>query len=300
MSLSNQQINSSVDGFSTPGELADVRLPATSRRQSRISKSDVAARRAERQLDLVIDLLATEQALGCGQEYEAGDEPKMIELSIIMPCLNQADTVGNCVLKAQYAFERLNIVGEVIVVDSGSRDDSVEIAESLGAQVVHADSADYITALRTGMQAAQGNYWLIGDADDSFDFSQAGRFYDKLLAGADIAQGCRLAASGGRIMPNATSTRRRIFISLASFCTKPFRKVQATDAFCSVKAISRAAYERIGEDKLSFTTHAGLLAFGRNLSVSEVPIAIHPVLSKSGYARTRFHDFVTILRKLFV
>lgn len=300
MSLSNQQINSSADGFSTPGELADVRLPTTRQRPSRISESDGAARRAERQLDLVIDLLAVEQTMACGPELDAGDASDTIELSIIMPCLNQADTVGNCVLKALYAFERLNITGEVMVVDSGSRDDSVEIAESLGAKVVHADSADYIAALRTGMQVAKGNYLLMGDADDSFDFSQAGKFYEKLLSGADIVQGCRLSAGGGRIMPDAVSTRRRIFIALTNMCTYPFRKVQATDAFCSVKAISREAYAQIGDERLTFTTHAGLLAFGRDLRVNEVPIAIHPVRCKSGYARTRFHDFVTILRKLFV
>ena len=299
MSLTNQQIYSSVDGFSTPGELADVRLPATGRDRARDSKADAVARRAERQLDLVIDLLAAEQSLGCGQASTASEIPGSIELSVIMPCLNQADTVGNCVLKAQYAFERLNISGEVIVVDSGSRDDSVEIAESLGARVVHADGSDYVSALRAGLEASEGNYLMMGDADDSFDFSQVDKFYDKLLAGAEMAQGCRLAAGGGRIMPSAVSTRRRIFIWLANLSTKPFRKVQATDAFCSVKAISRAAYERIGESGFAFTTHAGILAFHRDLRVREVPIAIHPILSKSGYARTRFRDLLTILRNLF-
>src|SRR5207253_4146370 len=99
-----------------------------------------------------------------------------IELSIIMPCLNEAKSVGACVEKARGFLERLRISGEIIVADNGSTDNSREIADALGVRVVSVTSRGYGSALRGGISAARGEYVIMGDADDSYDFSKLDAF----------------------------------------------------------------------------------------------------------------------------
>ena len=124
-------------------------------------------------------------------------------LSIVMPCLNEHETVGICVTKAVRTLREHNIDGEVIVADNGSTDGSIEIAESLGARVVHVPAKGYGSALMGGIEAALGQYVLMGDADDSYDFSEAPKFLARLKDGYDLVQGCRLPAGGGTVIPGA-------------------------------------------------------------------------------------------------
>ena len=113
------------------------------------------------------------------------------ELSVVMPCLNESLTLGTCIRKAQAAIERLGIRGEVIVADNGSTDGSQALAEELGARVVPIESRGYGSALRGGIAAARGRYVIMGDSDDSYDFTQLGDFIAKLDEGYDLVMGNR-------------------------------------------------------------------------------------------------------------
>ena len=114
-----------------------------------------------------------------------------IELSIVMPCLNEADTVGTCIEKALKACKEHDISAEIIIADNGSTDASRSIAESLGARVVPVEERGYGAALMGGIDAARGEYVIMGDADDSYDFLDIFKFVEELRKGNDIVQGCR-------------------------------------------------------------------------------------------------------------
>src|SRR5438445_10464485 len=124
-----------------------------------------------------------------------------VEVSVVMPCLNEADTLRKCIEKAQTALRDNDIAGEIIVADNGSTDHSPLIAASMGARVIHVDAKGYGHALMGGIAAARGKFIVMGDADDSYDFLQIPAFVKKLRAGAELVQGCRLPVGGGRIMP---------------------------------------------------------------------------------------------------
>ncbi|HMJ88253.1 MAG TPA: glycosyltransferase family 2 protein, partial [Candidatus Acidoferrum sp.] len=128
---------------------------------------------------------------------------RAIELSIVMPCLNEADTLESCIRKAQQALTENNICGEVIIADNGSTDVSREIAERLGARVICVKQPGYGSALMGGIEAARGRYVIMGDADDSYDFGEIPKFIEKLRSGYGLVQGCRFQSGGGRIMPGA-------------------------------------------------------------------------------------------------
>ena len=122
------------------------------------------------------------------------------EFSVVMPCLNEARTVGRCIDKAQRALRELGVHGEVIVADNGSTDGSPDIARKHGARVVHVPRRGYGSALQAGIAAAHGRYVLMGDADDSYDFSQPGPFLERLRRGDDLVMGNRFR---GGIRPGA-------------------------------------------------------------------------------------------------
>ena len=113
------------------------------------------------------------------------------ELSIIMPCLNEEETVGVCVRKAITALREAGIAGEVIVADNGSTDGSIELAQAEGARVVNIEQKGYGNALKGGILASRGGYILMADSDDSYDFSHAPRFVNELRAGSDLVMGNR-------------------------------------------------------------------------------------------------------------
>jgi glycosyltransferase involved in cell wall biosynthesis len=123
-----------------------------------------------------------------------------LELSVVMPCLNEELTVGVCVEKAVRTMRQLGIAGEVVVVDNGSTDASVAIAEQAGARVLHQPLKGYGNALRKGFAEAHGKFIVMGDCDDSYDFTDLGRFVERLRGGADVVMGNRLK---GEIKPGA-------------------------------------------------------------------------------------------------
>ncbi len=123
-----------------------------------------------------------------------------VELSIIMPCLNEAETLEKCIMKARIFFERSGVSGEIVVGDNGSTDGSQEIARRCGARVVHVPIRGYGAALSSAIAAAQGMYCVMGDSDDSYDFSNLDSFIEELRAGADLVMGNRFL---GGIAPDA-------------------------------------------------------------------------------------------------
>jgi len=127
----------------------------------------------------------------------------MVELSVVMPCLNEADTLASCIGKARRALDAHGIGGEIVVADNGSTDGSQEIARANGARVVDVPERGYGAALAAGFAAATGTYVVMGDADDSYDFGEIPRFLAKLREGYDLVQGCRLPSGGGTVMPGA-------------------------------------------------------------------------------------------------
>lgn len=113
----------------------------------------------------------------------------LILLSIIMPCLNEEETLQLCISKSIAYINNSRCMAEVIVADNGSTDKSVEISESLGVRVIHVANKGYGSALRAGIEAASGKYIIMGDADDSYDFSDVGAFIEKLEEGYDLVMG---------------------------------------------------------------------------------------------------------------
>ncbi|VEP17042.1 putative glycosyl transferase [Hyella patelloides LEGE 07179] len=128
------------------------------------------------------------------------DKQDLVEVSIVMPCLNEAETLATCVRKAQSYLSENNVSGEVIVADNGSSDGSQQIARSMNARVVNVPTRGYGSALKEGIAAARGQYIIMGDADDSYDFSRLNPFVQKLRQGYDLVMGNRFR---GGIAPGA-------------------------------------------------------------------------------------------------
>jgi len=132
-----------------------------------------------------------------------------VELSIVMTCLNEAETLASCINKAQGFLHKHGIIGEVIIADNGSTDGSQEIARYCGGRVVPVTTPGYGNALMGGIGAARGKYVIMGDADDSYDFSQLMPFLIKLREGYELVQGCRLPSGGGTVSRGAMPLSHR-------------------------------------------------------------------------------------------
>ncbi len=133
-----------------------------------------------------------------------------VELSIVMPCLNEAETLAKCIEKAKGYLARSGIQGEVVIGDNGSTDGSQQIARDLGARVVDVPRRGYGAALMGAIEASKGKYVIMGDSDDSYDFSNLDKFVEKLRAGHDLVMGNRFK---GGIMKGAMPPRKRLPIT---------------------------------------------------------------------------------------
>ena len=202
----------------------------------------------------------------------------MLLLSIIMPCLNEAETLPACVLAAKKGLEAAGVSGEILIADNGSTDGSQEIARQLGARVVNVREKGYGNALRGGIDAALGKWILMGDADASYDFAEAARFVEKLRNGDDLVMGCRLPVGGGKIMPGAMPWKNRwIGNPVLSFIGRLFFKCPAHDFHCGLRAFSRQAYDKLDLQTtgMEFASELVIKATLRQMRISEVPITLH-------------------------
>lgn len=201
------------------------------------------------------------------------------EVSIVMPCLNESETVGVCVSKAISWLKSHHVPGEVIVADNGSTDGSQEIATSCGARVVTVISRGYGSALMGGIAAARGKFIIMGDADDSYDFSDLGNFVAQLCAGADLVQGCRLSSGGGRVMPGAMP-KLHLWWGNPMFSAMGRRWFNAPvhDIYCGFRGFTQKCYERLGlkSTDMAFATEMIIKASLFGEKITEVPITLYP------------------------
>jgi glycosyltransferase involved in cell wall biosynthesis len=201
------------------------------------------------------------------------------ELSVVMPCLNEADTLAICIEKAQRAMAEHDIAGEVIVADNGSTDGSQEIATELGARVVGVSERGYGNALMGGIAAARGRYVLMGDADDSYDFLELPKFVDKLREGHDLVQGCRLESGGGRVLPGAMPMlHRRWGNPMFSAMARRWFRAPIHDVYCGMRGFTKRHYESLGQrcTGMEFATEMIIKSSLNSAQIAEVPITLHP------------------------
>jgi len=228
-------------------------------------------------LEMDLSLANTDQPLS----YR---EDSTIEVSVVMPCLNEADTLATCIEKAQRALREHDIAGEVIVADNGSTDGSVEIAKRLGARVVSVEAKGYGNALMGGIAAARGKYVIMGDADDSYDFLEIPRFVEKLRQGYDLIQGCRLPSGGGRIMRGAMPFLHRWWGNpMFSFMGQRMFWAPIHDVYCGMRGFTKELYNRLDMrcTGMEFATEMIIKASIYRESIAEVPITLHPDGRKS-------------------
>lgn len=201
------------------------------------------------------------------------------ETSIVMPCLNEADTLEVCIKKALKGLQDANSVGEVLVADNGSTDGSQDIAERCGARVVRVESKGYGNALMGGIEAAKGSFVIMGDADDSYDFLEIPKFVDKLRAGADLVQGCRLPAGGGTVKPGAMPFLHRWWGNpMFSFLVRLWFGAPIHDVYCGLRGFRRDFQQSLDQrcTGMEFATEMIIKASLRKASIAEVPITLHP------------------------
>jgi glycosyltransferase involved in cell wall biosynthesis len=211
--------------------------------------------------------------------------PEEVEVTILMPCLNEADTLKTCLHEAFSALEMSGVVGEVVVSDNGSTDGSAEIAARAGARVVHAPQRGYGSALRQGIEAARGKYVLMGDADGSYDFRELPRFLQRLRDGDDMVMGCRFPRLGGRIDPGAMPWKHRwIGNPILSAVGRLFFAAPVSDFHCGLRAFRRDAILNLDlrTSGMEFASEMVVKASLEGLRIGQVPIT----LRRDGRSRT--------------
>ena len=202
-----------------------------------------------------------------------------VEISIVMPCLNEADTLAVCIKKALASIDAHGISAEIIVADNGSTDGSQLIAESLGARVVPVTMRGYGSALMGGIEAARGRYILMGDADDSYDFGEVPKFLYKLREGYDMVQGCRLPAGGGTIMPGAMPGLHRWWGNpMFSVLARKWFHVEINDVYCGLRGFTKEFYTGLRQRCIGMEFATEMIIKGRlyGARIAEVPITLHP------------------------
>jgi glycosyltransferase involved in cell wall biosynthesis len=198
------------------------------------------------------------------------------ELSVVLPCLNEARTVGACIDQARQAMAEAGIVGEVVVADNGSADGSADLAAARGARVVPVATRGYGSALRAGIAAARGRYVVMADADASYDFSHLPRYVDRLRAGYDLVMGNRFA---GGIQAGAMPWKNRYLGNpLLSWVGRLFFRTPIGDFHCGMRGFSAAAFERMDlrTTGMEFASEMIIKAALLGLRVTEVPTVLRP------------------------
>lgn len=214
-----------------------------------------------------------------GVEMGLSTTERQVELTIVMPCLNEADTLRVCIEKAQEMLKANNIAGEVIIADNGSTDGSQGIATSLGARVVNIPERGYGNALMGGIAAARGKYVIMGDADDSYDFLEAPKYLEKLREGYDLVQGCRLPSGGGRVMPGAMPFLHRWWGNpMFSLMARWWFYAPIHDVYCGLRGFTKDLYDRLNLrcTGMEFATEMIIKSSLYGEKMTEVPITLHP------------------------
>ncbi|WP_330901856.1 glycosyltransferase family 2 protein [Ramlibacter monticola] len=199
-----------------------------------------------------------------------------VELTILMPCLNEARTVATCIHAARRFLEESGLAGEVLVADNGSTDGSQEQARRAGARVIHVPRRGYGAALLAGIASASGRYVIMGDADESYDFSALQAFVDALRGGAELVMGNRFR---GGIAPGAMPALHRYLGNpVLSFVGRLFFRSAIRDFHCGLRGFSRAAINRLGlvSPGMEFASEMVAKAALAGMRIEEVPTTLRP------------------------
>lgn len=206
-------------------------------------------------------------------EHPANREP---ELTILMPCLNEAETIATCVAKARSFLQRAGIAGEVLVTDNGSTDGSQDIARATGARVVPIARRGYGAALIGGVEAARGRYVIMGDADDSYDFSRLDAFVARLRAGDQLVMGNRF--QGGIASGAMPPLHRYLGNPVLSFIGRLLFRSDIGDFHCGLRGFDRDAVRALGlvSPGMEFASEMIVKAELARLRIAEVPTTLSP------------------------
>jgi glycosyltransferase involved in cell wall biosynthesis len=199
-----------------------------------------------------------------------------MELTILMPCLNEAETLAICIQKAKAFLTKESILGEILIADNGSQDGSQHIAELHGARVVHVKERGYGAALQCGIQNALGQYIIMGDADDSYDFLNLMPFVKKLREGSDLVMGNRFK---GKIEQGAMPLLNKyIGNPILSFLGRLFFRSQVGDFHCGLRGFKRSAIQQLHlhSQGMEFASEMIAKASLKQLKVTEVPTILAP------------------------
>jgi len=199
-----------------------------------------------------------------------------IKVSVVMPCLNEAETIGSCIQKAKIALKGMKINGEIIIADNGSSDGSPQIARSLGAKVILQPIKGYGNAYIAGIKAAKGRYIIIADSDDTYDLSEMPKFIEKLDEGYDLVMGTRLK---GKILPEAMPwLHRHVGNPILTWILNLLFKAGVSDAHCGMRAFRKDAYDKMSlkSGGMEFASEMVIKAAMMKMKIAEVPITYYP------------------------
>jgi hypothetical protein len=203
-------------------------------------------------------------------------QPRFIEVTVLMPCLDEARTVATCVRKALEACRLAGLQAEVLVADNGSRDGSPELARSAGARVVHVPAKGYGAALRAGIEAARGRFIVMGDADESYEFSDIPAFVERLRAGDELVMGSRFR---GTIHQGAMPFLHRVLGNpVLTWILNLFFGAGISDAHCGMRGFSREAIRRLSlrSSGMEFASEMIIRAAQERVRIGEVPTSLKP------------------------
>jgi glycosyltransferase involved in cell wall biosynthesis len=201
-----------------------------------------------------------------------------IFVSVVMPCLNEAETLEGCIKAAKIGIEGTGVAGEIIIADNGSTDGSQQIATSLGARVVPVPRKGYGSALLAGIDAAKGRWIIMGDSDGSYDWSRIAPFVEKLKEGYDLVMGCRMPSGGGTVAPGAMPFLNRwLGNPVLSAVGRILFSIPITDFHCGLRAFSKTAYQQMELKTygMEFASEMVVKAALKGQRITQVPITLH-------------------------
>ena len=201
------------------------------------------------------------------------------EISVVIPCLNEEESLGFCLERARSVMREHGIVGEIIVADNGSTDRSVAIAQEYGARVVHVKEKGYGSALMGGIENARAPYVVMGDADGSYDFGETPNFLTKLREGYDLVQGCRLPKGGGTVLPGAMPFLHRwLGNPLLTLWARIMFRIPINDIYCGLRGFSAELYKRLDQrcTGMEFAVEMIIKSSLMKARIGEIPVTLSP------------------------